>query len=101
MIVFVSSYAFDFVPLSRFQKKGVQRNGGAYSMAALISVVCLCVLGSRGSGPPGLGPPQGPGLAIFGPKPCEFIGCGVAQGSKPYEFNRVCLGQVCVSSAGL
>ncbi len=45
----------------------------------------MCVLGSRGSGPPGLGP-WGPGLVIFGPNPLEFTGFGVVQGSKPYKF---------------
>ncbi len=38
-----------------------------------------------GSGPPGLGL-RDPGPAIYGPKPYEFIGFRVTQGSKPYKF---------------
>ncbi len=51
----------------------------------MISVVRLCVLGSRGSGPPGLGP-RGPDPDIYGPKPYDFGDFGVTQGSKPYKF---------------
>ncbi len=52
----------------------IRRLGFGTTITALISAVCLCVLRSRGPGP-----------AIYGPKPFEFTGFGVTQGSKPYK----------------
>ncbi len=54
-------------------------------LSALISAVCLCVLGSRGSGPLGLGP-RGPGPAIYGPNPMNLEVLGSHRAPNPINY---------------